>query len=56
MTVGVLRDGKQEVFGYGRMSRDDRRVPDGNTIYELASATKGHDRNFDGRCGGSRAG
>ena len=40
MTIGVLRDGKQEVFGYGRMSRDDRRVPDGDTIYELGSATK----------------
>ena len=40
MTIGVLRDGKQEIFGYGRMSRDDRRVPDGDTIYELASATK----------------
>jgi D-alanyl-D-alanine-carboxypeptidase/D-alanyl-D-alanine-endopeptidase len=40
MTIGVLREGKQEVFGYGRMSRDDRRVPDGDTIYELGSATK----------------
>ena len=40
MTIGVLRDGKQEVFGYGRMSRDDRRVPDGDTIFELGSATK----------------
>ncbi len=40
MTIGVLRDGKQEVFGYGKMSRDDRRIPDGDTIYELGSATK----------------
>ena len=40
MTIGVLREGKQEVFGYGRMSRDDRRVPDGDTIYEFGSATK----------------
>ena len=40
LTIGILRDGKKEVFGYGRMSRDDRRVPDGNTIYELGSATK----------------
>lgn len=40
MTIGILRDGKQEVFGYGRMSRDDRKVPDGDTIYELGSATK----------------
>lgn len=40
MTIGVLRDGKTEVFGYGRMSREDKRVPDGDTIYELGSATK----------------
>lgn len=40
MTIGVLHDGKQEVFGYGRMSHDDHRVPDGETIYELGSATK----------------
>ena len=40
MTIGVLREGKQEVFGYGRMSRDDRRVPDGDTIFEFGSATK----------------
>ncbi|MDB5391610.1 MAG: serine hydrolase [Planctomycetaceae bacterium] len=40
MTIGVLFDGKREVFGYGRMSRDDRRVPDGDTIYEIGSATK----------------
>jgi D-alanyl-D-alanine-carboxypeptidase/D-alanyl-D-alanine-endopeptidase len=40
MTIGVLHAGKQEVFGYGRMSRDDRRIPDGDTIYELGSATK----------------
>ena len=40
MTIGVLRERKKEVFGYGRMSRDDRRVPDGDTIYEFGSATK----------------
>jgi CubicO group peptidase (beta-lactamase class C family) len=40
MTIGVLRDGKQEVIGYGRMSRDDQRVPDGDTIYEFGSTTK----------------
>jgi CubicO group peptidase (beta-lactamase class C family) len=40
MTIGVLRDGKPEVFGYGRMSRDDSRVPDGDTIYEIGSVSK----------------
>ena len=40
MTIGVLHDGKQESFGYGRLSRDDSRVPDGDTIYEIGSATK----------------
>jgi len=40
MTIGLAHDGKREVFGYGRMSRDDRRAPDGSTIYEFGSATK----------------
>ncbi len=40
MTIGVLQGGKQQVFGYGRMSRDDSRVPDGDTIFEFGSATK----------------
>ena len=40
MTIGVLKDGKTQVFGYGRMSSDDSRIPDGDTIYELGSATK----------------
>ncbi len=40
MTIGIVRDGKQEVFGYGRMSRDDPRTPDGDTIFEFGSATK----------------
>lgn len=39
MTIGVFHDGKQEVFGYGQMSRKDTRVPDGDTIYELGGAT-----------------
>lgn len=40
MTIGILHEGKPEVFGFGVMSRDDRRVPDGDTIYEFGSATK----------------
>jgi CubicO group peptidase (beta-lactamase class C family) len=40
MTIGILRERKQEVFGYGRMGRDDSRVSDGDTIYELGSASK----------------
>ena len=44
MTIGGLREGKQEVFGYGRMSRDDRRVPDGDTIYEFCFRTVSNKR------------
>lgn len=39
MTVGILQGGKQEVFGYGRISLGDERVPNGDTIYEIGGAT-----------------
>ena len=40
MTIGLLHGGKQEVFGYGRLSQKDQRVPDGETIYEIGSLSK----------------
>jgi serine-type D-Ala-D-Ala carboxypeptidase/endopeptidase len=40
MSIGVSDRGQQQTFGYGRLSRDDPRVPDGDTIYEFGSASK----------------
>jgi CubicO group peptidase (beta-lactamase class C family) len=40
MTVGVLHRGTTTVCGYGRFSTDDDRQPDGDTVYEIGSATK----------------
>ncbi len=40
MTIGVLHQGQQEVFGYGRLSKNESRVPDGDTVYEIGSASK----------------
>ena len=40
MSIGVLERGQRQAFGYGRLSRDDSRVPDGDTIYEFGSASK----------------
>jgi CubicO group peptidase (beta-lactamase class C family) len=40
LVVGVLRDGRPDVFGYGRMSKADPRVPDGDTLFEIGSITK----------------
>jgi CubicO group peptidase (beta-lactamase class C family) len=40
MTVGVLHEGRAEFFGYGALSRQDRRAPDGETIFEIGSITK----------------
>ena len=40
MSIGVLERGQRQTFGYGRLSRDDSRVPDGDTIYEFGSASK----------------
>ena len=40
MSIGVLDRGQRQTFGYGRLSQDDPRVPDGDTIYEFGSASK----------------
>ena len=40
MTIGVLDKDHEEIIGYGSLSEADRRVPAGDTIYEIGSATK----------------
>lgn len=40
LAVGILKDGRRSAWGYGRMSKDDLRVPDGSTVFEIGSVTK----------------
>jgi CubicO group peptidase (beta-lactamase class C family) len=40
MSIGVIKAGETFVRGYGRLSADDSRVPDGRTIYEIGSVSK----------------
>ena len=40
MTIGVVRGDERIVRGYGRVSMNDDRAPDGRTVYEIGSATK----------------
>jgi CubicO group peptidase (beta-lactamase class C family) len=40
MAVGVYRDGRRHVFGFGRISAEDERTPDGRTVFEIGSITK----------------
>jgi CubicO group peptidase (beta-lactamase class C family) len=42
IVVGMIADDPQErwVVGYGRLSATDERVPDGDTVFEIASVTK----------------
>ncbi len=40
MTIGVLHQDQEKIFGYGRMSKEDSRVPDGETVYEIGSMSK----------------
>jgi len=40
MTIGVVHQGKSSVFNFGRLSADDSRQPDGDTIYEIGSVSK----------------
>jgi serine-type D-Ala-D-Ala carboxypeptidase/endopeptidase len=38
--VGVLDNGKQEVYGFGEIHRGSADKPDGNTVYEIGSMSK----------------
>jgi D-alanyl-D-alanine-carboxypeptidase/D-alanyl-D-alanine-endopeptidase len=40
IVVGVVRDGRSDVFGFGRPSFEDDEPPDGRTIFEIGSITK----------------
>jgi CubicO group peptidase (beta-lactamase class C family) len=42
IVVGMIADDPRErwVVGYGRLSATDKRVPDGDTVLELASVGK----------------
>jgi D-alanyl-D-alanine-carboxypeptidase/D-alanyl-D-alanine-endopeptidase len=40
LVVGVLKEGQQRVFAYGRVDRDSDRTPDGDTVFEIASVGK----------------
>ncbi len=40
IVVGLVREGRREVFGYGRQSLDGDRRVNGQTIFEIGSITK----------------
>jgi serine-type D-Ala-D-Ala carboxypeptidase/endopeptidase len=40
MVVGIITPKGKKVISYGRLSREDSREPDGNTIFEIGSVTK----------------
>ena len=41
IVVGVVEPGGRRVVGYGRLATDDDRRPDGDTVFEIGSITKG---------------
>ena len=40
MTVGVIQGERVVVRGYGQLSEEDSRTPDGRTVYEIGSVSK----------------
>ena len=40
LVVGVIKNGTSEVFAYGHVARGSDEVPDGDTIFEIASVGK----------------
>jgi hypothetical protein len=40
LVVGIVKNGGSHVFAYGRVAKDSDKVPDGDTIFEIASVGK----------------
>lgn len=40
IAIGVLQNGKKQVFGYGETKRGNKIAPDGRTLYEIGSISK----------------
>jgi CubicO group peptidase (beta-lactamase class C family) len=38
--VGIVEGGKSCIFGYGKLSRDADKTPEGNSVFEIGSVTK----------------
>ena len=39
LVIGIIKDGKTKVLGYGQLSAANKQTPDGNTLFEIGSAT-----------------
>lgn len=40
MTVGIWKDGKSNIYGYGEIKKGSNEVPDAHTFFEIGSITK----------------
>lgn len=40
MTVGIWKDGKSSIYGYGEIKKGSNEVPDAHTFFEIGSITK----------------
>lgn len=40
VAIGIIEGDSQFVKGYGKLGKDDPRVPDGDTVYEIGSVSK----------------
>jgi hypothetical protein len=40
LSIGIIKDGKISTYNYGETKRNNRQLPNSNTIYEIGSITK----------------
>ena len=40
LSIGILKDGKSYTYGYGTTQKNEAKLPDANTIFEIGSITK----------------
>lgn len=40
LSIGIIRNGKASVYNYGETAKGNKKLPDGNTLFEVGSLTK----------------
>lgn len=40
LMIGILKDGKESIYGYGETTKGNGRIPDANTLFEIGSISK----------------
>lgn len=40
LSIGIIKNGKTSIYNYGETAKNSKKLPDGNTLFEIGSLTK----------------